>query len=98
MGNYFYRMFGDDPQNHGRVKDPKITELDDKQSRELNPEKRREYIWEIQRVNADKTYYVPSQIGAGVGWSAYRPEVRGIIQTRSYGGATETLPDRWLDV
>jgi len=98
VGNYFYRMFGDDPQNHGRVKDPKITELDDKQSRELNPEKRREYIWEIQRVNADKMYYVPSQIGAGVGWSAYRPEVRGIIQTRSYGGATETLPDRWLDV
>lgn len=98
VGNYFARLFGDDSQNHGKIKDAKITELDRKQAVELNAEKRREFIWEIQRINADKMYYVPSQIGAGVGWTAYRPEVRGIIQTRAYGAPTETLPERWLDV
>ena len=97
VGGYFSRMFGEDPLNHGRVKDSRITDLDKKQSVELNAEKRREYIWEIQRINADEMYYVPAQVGSGVGWTAYRPEVRGIIQTRGYGGATETLTDRWLD-
>lgn len=97
VGSYFTRMFGDDPQNHGRIKDAKITELDAKQSVELNVEKRREYIWEIQRINAANMYYPPSQAGAGVGWTAYRPEVRGILQTRAYGGATEILAERWLD-
>lgn len=97
VGSYFPRLFGDDPQNHGRIRDSKITELDSKQSVELNAEKRREYIWEIQRINANKMYYVPSQAGAGVGWTAYRPEVRGITQTRGYGGGTENLANFWLD-
>ena len=97
VGQYFTRMFGDDPQNHSRIKDAKITELDNKQAVELNAEKRREHIWEIQRINAQQMYYVPSQIGAGVGWSAYRPEIRGITQTRAYGGATENLTNFWLD-
>ena len=97
VGGYFTRMFGDDPANHGQVRDSKITELDKKQSVELNADKRREYIWEIQRINADKMYYVPSQFGAGVGWTAFRPEVRGITQTRAYGGGTEILGNLWLD-
>lgn len=97
VGGYFTRMFGDDPQNHSKIKDAKITDLDNKQAVELNAEKRREYIWEIQRANADKMYYIPTQAGAGVGWTAYRPEVRGITQTRAYGGATENLPNFWLD-
>lgn len=97
VGGYFTRMFGDDPQNHSKIKDAKITELDNKQAVELNAEKRREYIWEIQRINAMKMYYIPTQAGAGVGWTAYRPEIRGITQTRAYGGATENLPNFWID-
>lgn len=97
VGGYFTRMFGDDPQNHSKIKDAKITELDNKQAVELNAEKRREYIWEIQRINAEKMYYIPTQAGAGVGWTAYRPEIRGITQTRAYGGATENLPNFWID-
>lgn len=98
VGGYFNRMFGEDPNNHSKYSDPKITELDLKQRAELDPEVRRGYIHEIQKINAENMYYVPSQAGAGTGWTGYRPEVRGISQTRGYGGATENLPAFWLDV
>ena len=97
VGGYFPRMFGEDPANHSRISDPEITALAAKQAVELDEEARREFIWEIQRINDTHMYYIPNQAGAGTGWAAWRPEVRGIIQTRSYGGGTETLPHYWLD-
>ncbi len=98
VGGYFNRMFGSDPNNQGKISDPEITALDEKQRVELDAEVRRGYIHDIQRINAENMYYVPSQAGAGTGWTGYRPEVRGISQTRGYGGATENLPSFWLDV
>ena len=98
VSGYFPRLFGDDPANHGRVSDPQITDLANKQQAELDEPTRKGYIEEIQRINATKMYYVPSQAGAGTGWTAYRPEVRGVLQTRGYGIATEALPFRSLDV
>ncbi|MBM3138662.1 MAG: ABC transporter substrate-binding protein [Chloroflexi bacterium] len=97
VGGYFPRMFGDDPANHTKLRDAKITDLDKKQAVELDEKKRREFIWEIQRINAEQMYYVPSQAGAGTGWTAYRPEVRGIVQTRGYGGPVESLIHYWID-
>ncbi|MPZ98024.1 MAG: hypothetical protein GEU80_01595 [Dehalococcoidia bacterium] len=101
VGGYFPRMFGDDPANHSRYSGEaieRIKELTTMQASEIDEEQRREHIHEIQRINATNMFYVPSQAGAGAGWTAYRPEVRGIRQTRGYGNATENLLHFWLDV
>ncbi len=98
VGGYFNRMFGDDPNNHSKISDPDITALDEKQRVELDADTRRGFIHEIQKINAENMYYIPSQAGAGTGWTGYQPEVRGISQTRGYGGATENHPGLWLDV
>ena len=91
-------MFGDDPANHSRISDPVIDEIAAKQAVELDEETRRELIFDAQVHNMEMGYYLPSQAGAGTGWTAYRPEVRGIVQTRSYGFGTEAAPGFWLDV
>ena len=98
VGGYFPRMFGDDPANHGKISDPVIDDLATKQAKELDYEQRRDYIHEIQRVNAQNMYYVPHPQGGGTGWTAYHPFIKGLRQTKSYGGPTETLPFRWLDL
>jgi peptide/nickel transport system substrate-binding protein len=97
VGGYFPRMFGTDPANHSRIRPDDINELARLQAQELDEEQRREYIAEIQRINGENMYYIPHQAGAGTGWTGYRPEVRGIRQTRGYGGATENLIHFWLD-
>ncbi|MEX2373144.1 MAG: ABC transporter substrate-binding protein, partial [Dehalococcoidia bacterium] len=98
VGGYFNRMFGDDPNNHSRISDAEITPLIGEQAVEIDPDARREIIWEIQRINARNMYYIPNQAGAGTGWTGYQPELRGISQTRGYGTASENLPNFWLDV
>jgi len=106
VGGYFNRMFGNDPANHSRW-DPngaggagvtRIRELQQLQQVELDQETRRGFIHEFQRINAENMYYVPSQAGAGTGWTGYAPQLRGISQTRGYGTGTENLPNFWLDV
>ncbi len=96
VSGYFPRLFGDDPANHGRVSDAQITDLAKKQQAELDEAKRKAYIYQIQQINDEHMYYVPSQAGAGTGWTAYQSKVRGVIQTRGYGIATEGLPFRWF--
>ncbi len=97
VGGYFPRLFGDDPNNHGRISDPEITDLMQQQQVELDEDVRRGYVHDIQRINAEHMYYVPNQAGAGTGWTGYRPEVRGILQNRGYGDATEVYTNFWLD-
>ena len=90
-------MFGDNERNHGRIKDMRIRELDALQAAEADYEKRREYIYEIQRINAENMYYVPSQAGAGVGWTGANEKLRGYRVWKSYGMGTENSPWLWLD-
>jgi peptide/nickel transport system substrate-binding protein len=97
VSGYFPRLFGNDPANHGRVSDAQITDLAAKQQAELDEAKRKSYIWQIQQINDEHMYYVPSQAGAGTNWAAYQPQVRGVLQTRGYGQATEELAQRWLN-
>ena len=61
VGGYFTRLFGDDPANHGCVRDQRIAELDQRQRVERDEAKRRELIWEIQWVHVQRMHYVPSQ-------------------------------------
>ena len=55
------------------MSDPQITDLSTKQQAELDETKRKGYIYQIQQINDEHMYYVPSQAGAGTGWTAYRP-------------------------
>lgn len=99
-GNYPNRMFTDNPTNHSKIKDPELADLAAKQQRELDPAKRKELFFEIQRKNAEKMHYIPHNAGAGTGWAAYQGWVKNIdIQTipGAYSGATEELPYIWLD-
>ncbi len=93
---YIDRFFGDDPANHGRVHDPEITELHNKQRVELDEDTRRGYVHDVQRRNGEMMWYVPVQPSGGAVWIAYQPEVQGIRRTRSYGGATEVTAQYWL--
>ena len=98
-GGYPLRMFTENPSNTSRIADPELTELALKQQSELDPAKRKELFFEIQRKNAAKMHYVPSNVGAGTGWAGYQGWVKNIdIQTvpGSYGAGTETTPFRWL--
>ncbi|MBE0610035.1 MAG: ABC transporter substrate-binding protein [Dehalococcoidia bacterium] len=99
-GNYPNRMFTDNPGNHSKIVDPELADLAAKQQRELDPAKRKELFFEIQRKNAEKMHYIPSNAGAGTGWAGYQGWVKNIdIQTvpGAYSGATEEAPFIWLD-
>jgi ABC-type transport system substrate-binding protein len=98
-GSYPQRMFLDNPNNHGHIVDAKLIDLTNKQQQELDPAKRKQLMWDIQRENAGKMYYVPNQAGAGNSWTGYREWVKGLYQTRAstYGGGTEAQPYRWVD-
>ena len=94
VGLFVNRCFGDDPWNTGRVKDPAITSLLQKQKVELNIDQRSALIRQIQLINAQKMYYVPTQTAAG--WTAYRPEIQGIARTRGYAIQAEVIPFMWM--
>ena len=95
-GGYLMRMFGDDPLNHGRIKDAKMAKYAADQAVEMNEEKRKAIFWEAQKYHATKMYYVPNQAGAGTGWTGFQSNVNGVeYRTNGYGGPTETIPFRW---
>ncbi|MBI5949603.1 MAG: ABC transporter substrate-binding protein [Chloroflexi bacterium] len=97
-GSYPIRFFTDNPLNHGKVKDAALADLATKQQAELDPEKRKQMFYDIQRKNAEKMYYVPLQAGAGTGWEGAHGYLKNLdIQTvpGSYGGPTEEAPFRW---
>ncbi len=97
IGGWINRLYGPDPNNHGRVSDDVITALNAKQKVELDEESRRGFIHDIVRRNSEMMYYIPTQLGAGTIWRTWQPPVRGIIWTRGYGRGTEELPYVWLD-
>ncbi len=96
-GGYPTRLFTDNPNNHARVNDATLKDLTAKQGLEQNDEKRKEIFAEMQRYHASKMYYIPSQVGAGTGWTGHLGNIRNGVEfnTTGYGGGTETLPFRW---
>ena len=99
-GSYPLRLFTENSLNHSKIVDPELADLAQKQQQELDPAKRKEMFFEIQRKNAAKMHYVPSNAGAGTGWTAFQAWVKNIDVATvpgSYGGGTETAPYRWLD-
>ncbi len=97
-GGYPLRHFTDNPLNHGKVKDAELAKLARDQQSAPTEEKRKAIFWEIQRKNAEKMYYVPSQVGAATIWEGHAPHVKNVLyQTVGYGSPTEELPFRWSD-
>ncbi|MEO6398429.1 MAG: ABC transporter substrate-binding protein [Tepidiformaceae bacterium] len=97
-GSYPLRHFTDNPLNHGRIKDAELTKLATDQQAAPTEEKRKALFWDIQRKNAEKMYYVPSQAGAATGWEGHQPWEKNLLyQTIPYGAPTEELPYRWSD-
>jgi ABC-type transport system substrate-binding protein len=84
--------------NHSKIDDPQLTDLWKKQSAELDLTKRKALFNQIQQYHATKMYYVPSQAGAGTGWTGYREwlQINNIHSVPgSYGVGTELFPFYW---
>ena len=98
-GSYPIRYFTPNPNNHGHINDPELAALAIKQQGETDPAKRKQDMFDIQKLNAAKMYYVPSQVGASIGFVAAQPWVQNAntIRTRpsTYAIGTETIPYYW---
>lgn len=95
-GSYPLRHFTDNALNHGKIKDAELTKLANDQQAAPSEEKRKAIFWDIQRKNAEKMYYVPSQAGAATGWEGHAGYIKNVLyQTIPYGAPTEELPYRW---
>jgi peptide/nickel transport system substrate-binding protein len=98
VSGFVDRFFSTGSSNATKVDDATINDLRTKQVTALDTDQRVEYIHEIQRINAEKMYYMPLPTGAGTSFTAYQGPVRGIRKTRGYGVPTEETAYYWLDV
>ncbi len=98
-GGYAVRLFTDNPKNRGKVNDPVLLKFANDQQSELDPEKRRAMFMEMQRYQAGKMYYVPSQFRAGTNWTGFQPWIKNAnaYHTKGYAAATESYVYRWKD-
>ncbi len=81
-------------RNKSRVKDTKLDKMIEDQRIELDADKRRKQIYDIQRYIAEKMYYVPTVVGS----SQYgrQPWVKNFHYGSFYGVGTETYARIWL--
>ena len=97
-GQFPLRQFTDNPLNHGKVKDAELARLANEQQAAPTEEKRKAIFWDIQRKNAEKMYYVPSQYGAATVWEGFQPYIKNVrYQSIGYGFGAEEIPYRWSD-
>jgi peptide/nickel transport system substrate-binding protein len=97
VGSYPIRLFTDNGNNHGKVKDPTLLKMTTDQQLESNDEKRVAIFHDMQRYHATKMWYIPLQVGAGETWRVHQPAMRnaGNYYTLGYGHPTESLPYFW---
>lgn len=77
-------------RNHSRINDPEILSLVQELARETDFDKGRELAWRIQRLNAEKMYYVPS-VGP-YGFGARQRYTRAWSAPTSFGIGSESTP------
>jgi len=98
-GSYMQRFFLPNPNNHGHISDPDLAAMATAQQKELDPAKRKQIFFDIQKAHAAKMYYVPNQAGAVTSWTAYQPYIQTAldIHTRpsTYAVGTEQDIYRW---
>jgi peptide/nickel transport system substrate-binding protein len=82
------------PNNRGHVNDPALHDMLIAQRRELDPEKRKRLVHDIQRYLADKAYYV--YVPIGLNYYTHQPHLKGTVPKAAF-----TLGHRlivgWLD-
>lgn len=97
LSGYLGEQIGEHSENKRLLHTPDMLDLFERQAEAIDIDERQELVHDIQRLNAEKMYIVPTTGGGGTGFVAYHPEVRGIRDTRGLGGPTEQYPEYWLD-
>lgn len=96
LSGYLGEQIDDNPENRRLLHTTDILDLKRKQSEAVNEADRIKLVHELQKVNATNMYIVPTTGGGGTSYFAFRPQVRGIRDTRGLGGGTEQLANYWL--
>jgi peptide/nickel transport system substrate-binding protein len=78
----YENFFSTSPRNRSRVADPDLDRMLLAQRREMDPARRRELVYEIQRYLADKSYYV--WLPMWPRYIAYPAYVKGFKQVDGY--------------
>lgn len=97
VSGFVDRFFSDSSSNASKINDARINELRAQQAVEFDEEARIQQIFEIQQINGENMYYLPTSYGSGTTYTAYQPAARGIRSTRGYGAPTEEYAHYWLD-
>jgi peptide/nickel transport system substrate-binding protein len=82
-----------DTQNWGRVSDPKIDDLFERQTRTLDPVERKKLVNEVERIVLDNAYYLP-----GLWWTrnlVQWAKVKNYVAPPNYY-SNQKLQDVWL--
>ncbi len=82
-------------RNHSHVTDSEIFALVEEMGRETDFDKGRELAYEIQRMNAQRMYYVPA-VGP-FEFNAQQPYTRLYDQPAGYGAGSEVFPRYQID-
>ncbi|MDA1148228.1 MAG: ABC transporter substrate-binding protein [Chloroflexi bacterium] len=98
VSGFVNRYFSGASSNASKIDDPRINDLRAAQAIEFDEDRRLEQFHEIQRINGEEMYYLPTALGAGTTYTAFAAEGRGMRSTRGYGWPTERLTNYWLDV
>src|SRR5215831_2885131 len=95
VDDYLYGVFyPDQPNNRSHVNDPELNKMLIAQRQEMDPEKRKRIVYDIQRYLADKAYYV--YIPGGLAYQVLQPRLKGF--TPKIGQTmVHKLIAAWLD-
>lgn len=96
VNGYVDRFFSHTESNASQIRNTELDGLRAKQAAELDVNRRREIIHDIQRINAQHMYYCPTNLGAGLTYTAYLPSVRNISKPRG-PIQSEAYPYIWLE-
>jgi peptide/nickel transport system substrate-binding protein len=95
VDDFLYGLFyPDQPNNRGHVKDPALNEMLIAQRRELDPEKRKRIVHDIQRYLADKAYYV--YVPIGLSYHVHQPHLKGFAPKIGHTMVHRVIA-AWLD-
>ncbi|TAJ16791.1 MAG: ABC transporter substrate-binding protein, partial [Dehalococcoidia bacterium] len=96
LSGYLGEQIDDNPENRRLLHTADMLGLKKKQGETVNEAERVKLVQELQKVNATNMYIVPTTGGGGTSYFAFRPQVRGIRDTRGLGGGTEQIGNYWL--
>jgi peptide/nickel transport system substrate-binding protein len=95
VDDFLYGVFyPGQPNNRGHVNDPALNEMLIAQRRELDPEKRKQIVHNLQRYLADKAYYV--YVPIGLSYHVYQPHLKGFAPKIGHTMVHRVI-GAWLD-